>query len=96
MRSNAVEGGIMRELKWDYAGRKSAASRLFPDIPAYFRVMSFKKNLLMWIGEKRQNMGGRGENGLNNQTTNNQGAWSRGFQCKSLISHLTWFTKMVE
>jgi hypothetical protein len=33
--------GSLSGIKWDYAGRKSAASRLIPDIPAYSRIMSF-------------------------------------------------------
>ena len=40
-RSEVGLGGSLSGIKWDYAGRKSAASRLIPDIPAYSRIMSF-------------------------------------------------------
>jgi hypothetical protein len=39
-------GGSLSGIKWDYAGQKSAASRLIPDIPAYSRIMSLKKKLM--------------------------------------------------
>ena len=38
-RSEVGLGGSLSGIKWDYAGRKSAASRLIPDIPAYSRIM---------------------------------------------------------
>jgi hypothetical protein len=40
-RSEVGLGGSLSGIKWDYAGRKPAASRLIPDIPAYSRVMRF-------------------------------------------------------
>ena len=37
-RSKVGLGGSLSGIKWDYAGQKSAASRLIPDIPAYSRI----------------------------------------------------------
>jgi hypothetical protein len=39
MRWKVGIGGSLSGIKWDYAGRKSAVSRLIPDIPVYSRVM---------------------------------------------------------
>ena len=37
-RSKVGLGGSLSGIKWDYAGQKSAASRLIPDIPGYSRI----------------------------------------------------------
>ena len=50
-RSKVGLGGSLSGIKWDYAGRKLAASRLIPDNPAYSRVMRF---VIFWGRRKRR------------------------------------------